>query len=417
MVKELEYKKIKTEKKKFFKYQNYLSYPIGLFLAILVFSFTLWLLGYDPIRALVSIPTGAFGSLNAISETLIRFIPLLLTAMAFLIALKARFLNLGVEGQLYIGALLAYLVGARMEMWPGFIAIPLVFIAGFMGGVLWLAIPLIMKTKLGVNEIFPTVVMNFIVMFVIAWLTIGPLKDPNSLNPRTRFLPESTWLPLIHPIFVSYVFISIFLLAVTIMIYLKWKERKVHPTLYLALFFTFLTLTITTLTIGSIEAIIIGEYSVYRLHVGVILVVIIALIIYIILYKTTIGYKIRAVGQNPRASEHGGVNVKRVLITAGLLSGGIAGLTGVMEVFGVNHFLIQGFSPGFGYQGIAVAALGIFQPIGVIFSAFFFAVLQIGGKSMELSAGIPVDIIFIMQAVLVLTVLIVQKWMTTRKSS
>jgi len=337
------------------KYQNYLSYPIGLFIALLVFSVTLLLLGYDPISALVSIPTGAFGSPTSTSETLIRFIPLLLTAIAFLIALKARFVNLGVEGQLYIGALLAYLVGARMETFPGFIAIPLVFIAGFMGGVLWLTIPLIMKTKLGVNEIFPTVVMNFIAMFIIAWLTAGPLKDPNSLNPRTPFLPESTWLPLIVPE--------------------------------------------------------------YRLHVFVFLVVIIALFIYMILYKTTIGYKIRAVGQNPRAAEHGGVNVTRVVITAGLLSGGIAGLTGMMEIFGTHHFLIQGFSPGFGYQGIAVAALGIFHPISVIFAAFFFAVLQIGGESMQRGAGIPVDIIFIMQAVLVLTVLIVQKWITTRNSS
>ncbi|KKL79711.1 hypothetical protein LCGC14_2012090 [marine sediment metagenome] len=419
MVKELEYKKKKIEKK-YFKYQNYLSYPIGIFLAIIVFSVTLLLLGYDPISALVSIPTGAFGNPNSFSETLIRFIPLLLTAMAFLIALKARFMNLGIEGQLYIGALLAYLVGARMELVPSFIAIPLIFIAGFMGGVLWLVIPLIMKTKLGINEIFPTVVMNFIAMFLIAWLTIGPLKDPASFNPRTPFLPESTWLPLIDLIFVTYVFISIFGLAVTIKMYLKWKERKVHPMLYLALVFTFLTLTIITLSMGlleAIEAITIGEYSIYRLHVGVFLVVIIALIIYMILYKTTIGYKIRAVGQNPRASEHGGVNVTRVMITAGLLSGGVAGLAGFMEVFGVHHYLISGFSPGFGYLGIAVAALGIFHPIGVIFTAFFFAVLQIGGESMQRGAGIPVDIIFIMQAVLVLTVLIVQKWMTTRNSS
>ena len=343
------------------KYQNYLSYPIGLFIALFVFFITLLLLGYNPISALVSLPTGAFGSLLRITETLVRFIPLLLTAMAFLIAFKARFLNLGIEGQLYIGALLAYFIGARMEIVPGFIGIPLIFIVGLMGGVLWLAIPLIMKTKLGVNEIFPTVVMNFIAMFLIAWLTgpIGPLKDPTPFLPvpRTPFLPKSTWLPLIL------------------------DDPK------------------------------------YRLHVGVFLVVIIALFIYMIMYKTTIGYKIRAIGQNPRAAEHGGGNVTRVLITAGLLSGGIAGLTGMMEIFGVHHYLIGGFSPGFGFQGIAVAALGNFHPIGVIFAAFFFAVLQIGGNNMELEAGIPVDIIFIMQAVLVLTILIVQKWITTRNSS
>jgi len=357
MVKEIEYNNRKIEKK-YFKYKKYLSYPIGLFLALLVFSVILLLLGYDPISALVSIPTGAFGRPISISETLIRFIPLLLTAMAFLIALKARFMNLGVEGQLYIGALLAYLVGARMEIVPSFIAIPLVFIGGFMGGVLWLAIPLIMKTKLGVNEIFPTIVMNFIAMFIIAWLTTSPtlLQAPNTNNPRTPNVPKSTWLPLVVP-----------------------------PPL--------------------------------RLHVGVFLVVIIALFIYMTLYKTTIGYKIRAVGQNPRVAEHGGINVNRVLITAGLLSGGIAGLTGVMEVFGVHHFLINGFSPGFGFLGIAVAALGNFHPIGVIFAAFFFAFLQIGGESMQRDPGIPIYIIFIMQAVLVLTILIVQKWITTRNSS
>ena len=337
------------------KYQNFLSYPIGLVIALLVFSITLQLLGYDPISALESIPDGAFGTPNRTSETLIRFIPLLLTAMAFLIAFKARFMNLGVEGQLYIGALIAYLVGAEMGGVSGFISIPLIFMAGFIGGVLWLAIPLIMKTKRGINEIFPTVVMNFIAMFVIAWLTAGPLKDPNSFNPRTHFLPESTWL------------------------------HKIDPK--------------------------------YRLHVGVFLVVIIALLIYLILYKTTIGYKIRAVGQNPRAAEHGGVNVTKIIITAGLLSGGIAGLTGMMEIFGVHHYLISGFSPGFGFVGIAVAALGNFHPIGVIFAAFFFSVLQIGGESMQRGAGIPIDFIFIMQAVLVLTILIVQKWITTRNSS
>jgi simple sugar transport system permease protein len=311
-------------------------------------------MGYDPISALVSIPTGAFDRPNSTSETLVRFIPLLLTALAFLITLKARFMNLGVEGQLYMGALLAYLVGAQLENVPAIIAIPVVFVAGFIGGVLWLAIPLFMKVKMGINEIFPTVVMNFIAMFIIAWLTTGPLKDPLSYNARTIFLPESTWLPLVNP----------------------------------------------------------G----YRLHVGIFLVVLIAVLIYLILFKTTIGYRIRAVGQNSKAAEHGGVNVTRVIITAGLLSGGLAGLTGMLEVFGIHHFLIKNFSPGYGYQGITVAALGSFHPIGALLAAFFLAVLQIGGKTMQ-EIGVPPDIIVIMEAVLVLTILIVQKWISSRKSS
>ena len=339
------------------KYQNYLSYPIGLFIALLVFFVTLWVLGYDPIRALIAIPTGAFGSFNSTSETLLLFIPLLLTSMAFLIALKARFLNLGIEGQLYIGALAAYLMGAGMGAWSSFISIPLIFIAGFIGGVLWLAIPLILKTKRGVNELFPTVVMNFIAMLLIVYLTTGPLASDNPIFPGTPSLPESTWLPVIVPT--------------------------------------------------------------YRIHYFIILVVIIAFFLYMVLYKTTIGYKIRAVGQNPRAAEHGGINATRAVLTAGVLSGGIAGLAGMMQLFGVHHSLVQYFSPGFGFQGITVAALGGFHPIGVIFAAFFFAFLQIGGESLQRIAGIPIDInlIFIMEAVLVLTILIVRKWFTMRNLS
>ncbi|HEC65837.1 MAG TPA: ABC transporter permease [bacterium] len=337
------------------KYENYLSYPIGLLVAFFVFSVVLLLLGYDPIASLASIPDGAFGTPLRASETLIRFIPLLLTSLAFSIALKARFLNIGIEGQLYIGALMAYLVGAQLGGIFGIVSIPIIMTAGFMGGVLWLALPLFMKIKLEINEIFPTVVMNFIAILIIAWLTSGPLKKEGSNNPVTSNLPESTWFPEIFP----------------------------DPVL--------------------------------RLHVGLFLVILLAFLVYIILFKTTLGYRIRAVGQNPRAAKHGGINVTQSVIAAGLLSGGIAGLAGMMEVFGIHHFLTAGFSPGFGFQGIAVAALGNFHPIGIIFSSFFFAVLQIGGESMQRSVGVPVDMIIILQAVLVLSVLIVQKWITVRK--
>jgi simple sugar transport system permease protein len=228
-------------------------------------------------------------------------------------------------------------------------------IAAFLGGVAWLALPIIMRTKLEINEIFPTVVLNFIAMFLISWLCTGPLQDPNAFNPRTPFIPESTELPIL--------------------------------------------------------------FSGLRIHVGFFVVIILALLLYVILFKTTLGYRIRAVGQNPRAAKHGGVSVTQGIVSAGLLSGGLAGLAGMMEVIGTHHFLLAGFSPGFGYVGIAVAALGSFHPIGVLIAAFFFAVLQIGGESMQRVAQVPVDMIFVMQGVLVLSVLIVQKWVSLRRSS
>ncbi len=337
------------------KIEKYMSYPLGIFVAFVVFSIILLLLGYNPLLSLAAITVGAFGTPFSASETFIRFIPLLLTSLAFLVAFKARFLNIGAEGQLYIGALTSYLVAAQMDGVPFIISIPLIMGAAFLGGVAWLAIPIIMRTKLEINEIFPTVVMNFIAMFMLGWLCSGPLKEPGAFNNRTPFLPESTWLITIFP--------------------------------------------------GL------------RIHVGVFLVVILAILVYLILFKTTLGYKIRAVGQNPQAAKHGGINVTKGIVTAGMLSGGLAGLAGMMEIFGTHHFLLAGFSPGFGFQGIAVAALGNFHPIGVIIAAFFFAVLQIGGQSMQRIAQVPVDMIFVLQAVLVLSVLIVQRWVSLRRQS
>ncbi|MHA2385340.1 MAG: ABC transporter permease [Candidatus Thorarchaeota archaeon] len=337
------------------RYEKYMSYPIGILVAFAIFSIILLILGFDPILSLIAIPYGAFGRTFAASETLIRFIPLLLTSMAFLVAFKARFLNIGAEGQLYIGALVSYLVAAQLGGVPGIISIPIIMIAAFLGGVAWLALPIIMRTKLEINEIFPTVVLNFIAMFLISWLCTGPLQDPNAFNPRTPFIPESTELPIL--------------------------------------------------------------FSGLRIHVGLFVVIILALLLYVILFKTTLGYRIRAVGQNPRAAKHGGVSVTQGIVSAGLLSGGLAGLAGMMEVIGTHHFLLAGFSPGFGYVGIAVAALGSFHPIGVLIAAFFFAVLQIGGESMQRVAQVPVDMIFVMQGVLVLSVLIVQKWVSLRRSS
>ncbi len=336
------------------KYEKYMTYVIGIIVAFAIFSVILLLLGFDPIASIIAIPSGAFGIPNRTSETLIRFIPLLLTSLAFLVAFKARFLNIGAEGQLYIGALVSYLVAAQLDGVPTILAIPIIMIAAALGGAAWLALPIIMRTKLEINEIFPTVVLNFIAMFLISWLTTGPLQDPNAFNPRTPYIPEST----------------------------EW------PTMFSGL----------------------------RIHVGIFIVILLALSLYVLLFKTTLGYRIRAVGQNPRAAKHGGVNVTQGIVAAGLLSGGLAGLAGMMEVIGTHHFLLAGFSPGFGYVGIAIAALGGFHPIGVVFASFFFSVLQIGGDHMQQAADVPVDMIFVMQGILVLTVLIVQKWVSMRES-
>jgi len=336
------------------RFEKYISYPIGLITALSIFSTILLAMGFNPILCLKALIYGSLGTVSSASETFVGVAPLLLTALAFLIAFKARFLNFGAEGQLYIGALCAYLAASQMGGLPSILSIPLVVLASFAGGVAWLAIPLVLKVKLEINEIFPTVVLNFIAILLFSWLVSGPLMDPTTLIPTTRAIPTATWLPIIIP-------------------------RT-------------------------------------RLHVGLIFAFFLAFLIYLILQKTVLGYDIRAVGLGPRAAKHGGIDLSRNIIIVGILSGGLAGLAGMVQVLGANHLLIAGFSPGFGYQGIAIAALGRFDPIGVLLASIFWCILLIGGESMQRGTPpVPIHMIYILQAVLVLSVLIVQEFLTVRR--
>jgi ABC-type uncharacterized transport system permease subunit len=333
--------------------EKYLSYLLGIAASLALFSAILLALGYNPITSIEGLASGSFGSIFLTSETFVLMAPLLLAALAFLVAFRARFYNIGVEGQLYIGALVAYLVGSKVGSFPSVAAIPLVLLASAAGGILWLALPLFMRIKLQVNEIFPTLVMNFIALDVVNWLTAGPIKDPNSGNLQTSVLPRSTWLPILIPD--------------------------------------------------------------TRFNVGIIIAAIAAIGVFFVLYKMVLGYEIRASGTNPRAAQSGGVDVSKSILAVGLISGSLAGLAGMIVVTGAEHRLAQNFSPGYGYQGIAVAALGTFHPLGALIASVLYSALSIGGESLQRSAAaIPIELTYILQAIIVLSVLIVQKWLGDR---
>ena len=332
---------------------KYLSYLLAIAASLTLFSVILAVFGYNPITSIEGLVSGSFGTTFLTSETLFLTGPLLLAALAFLVAFRARFYNIGVEGQLYIGALFGYLAAAQLGGFPSLVAIPLVLLAAAAGGTLWLALPLFMRIKLQVNEIFPTLVMNFVALDIVNWVTAGPLKNPLSGNLQTPSLPQSTWLPAL---------------------------------------------------ITNTE-----------LNVGVIIAVAAAFAVYFVLYKTVLGYEIRASGASPRAAQSGGIDVSRSILAVGLMSGILAGLAGIVVVAGVDHVLAQNFSPGYGYQGIAVAALGSFHPLGMLVAAVLYAGLTIGGVSLQQSAAaIPIELIYALQAIIVLSVLIVQKWIGDR---
>jgi ABC-type uncharacterized transport system permease subunit len=334
---------------------KYLSYLLAIAASLVIFSAILLAFGYSPITSIEGLASGSFGSTFLASETFVLMAPLLLAALAFLVAFRARFYNIGVEGQLYIGGLVAYLVGSQVGGFPSVAAIPLVLLASAGGGILWLALPLFMRIKLQVNEIFPTLVMNFVALDVVNWATAGPIKDPNSGNLQTPVLPRSTWLPVLI------------------------KDT--------------------------------------RFNVGIIIAIVVAIGVFFVLYKTVLGYEIRASGANPRAAQSGGIDVSRSILAVGLISGGLAGLAGMVVVTGAEHLLAQNFSPGYGYQGIAVAALGTFHPLGTLIASVMYSALSIGGESLQRSAAaIPIELTYVLQAVIVLSVLIVQKWLGGRTS-
>ena len=265
---------------------------------------------------------GAFGSGNALAETAVKAVPLLLVGLGICIAFRANVINIGGEGQMIVGALVATLVGLSLPGWPGWVIISLAIIAGFLGGAVWGAIPGALKAYFSVNEILSTVMMNAIAVQLMNFLLRGPMIDPaqaelDSKIPQTAPLEQAFRLP------------------------------RLVPT---------------------------------RLHLGALLAIVLAFLVYILLWRTTLGYRIRAVGQNPHASRYGGIRVRHQIVIALLLSGAFAGLAGAIQVYGLNYRMITdgsatGFTASAGFNGIVAALFGQLHPIGTIPASFFFGAL------------------------------------------
>ncbi len=313
---------------------------VAVLIALAISGILILAVGGDPLTAYMIIFSGGFGSVHAITETLTKASPLLLVGLGMAIAFKCSIWNIGGEGQLCLGAITSTWVGLTFGDSLGFMLFPLTIIAGFLGGALWAVIPGIFKTKFDVNEIIPTLMMNFIAIFLVNYLVLGPWLEPRGMVGQTVILPSSAWLPGI-----------------------------------------------------------IGE----NLHAGLIMGLIGAVLLYVILHKTTLGYKIRSIGVNPRAARYGGMSITKTIIIVMIISGGLAGLAGVGEVYGLRHRLIYDVSSNYGYLAILVALLGRNQPIGVIATAILFGGLLVGTGQMHRIAGIPESMIWIIQALIFLS--------------
>jgi simple sugar transport system permease protein len=330
--------------------------------ALFVGAVMLLFLRVNPIEAYKALWEGAFGSTNAIAETLVKATPLLLVGLGICISFRGDVINIGGEGQMIVGAILATLVGLSMTNWPGWLVIPFALLMGFIGGAIWGGIPGFLKAYFRVNEILSTVMMNAIAVQLMNFLLRGPMIDPAqqelaSKIPQTARLIESFRLP-------------------------RWV-----PT---------------------------------RFHLGAVIAVILAVLVYILLWRTTLGYRIRAVGQNPHASRYAGVNVPRYIVLALLLSGAFSGLAGTIQVFGVNYRMItdgsaSGFTGSAGFNGIVAALFGQLHPLGTIPASILFGALLVGANKMQRVVQVPSALVTALNGLVVVFVVSSEIWRRRRQ--
>lgn len=315
--------------------------------ALLVGAIFLVIVKANPFVAYQAMLLGPFSSLYGLTETAAKATPLLLVGIGIVIAFRSGILNIGGEGQMMMGALLGTIVGLVFRDLPGVILLPMTLIAGFIGGAIYGAIPGALKAFFKVNEILSTIMLNAIAQQLMIFLLRGVLIDPTEVAygtgfPQTQQLPESIWL-----------------------------FRLIPQT---------------------------------RLHFGFIIAILCAVGVYYLLWRTVLGYRLRAVGAGPQAARYAGINVEGGLVTAMMLSGGFAGLAGVVEVLGIHHRLLDGISAGYGFSGIVAALFGRLHPLGVIPASFLFGALMLGADMMQRAVAIPASIVITIQGLMVLFV-------------
>jgi simple sugar transport system permease protein len=308
------------------------------FSALLILS-----VGSSVPKSLFSFFKGILGSPYAISEVLVRATPLILAGLGVGIGFRTGFINIGAEGQLYMGAIAVTALGMFAPNLPAVVMIPLALLLGFAAGGLWSFIPGILKARFGISEVINTIMFNYIAINLVGILVRTVLKDASYPYPMSPTLPKATYLFKLLP-----------------------------PN---------------------------------RVHAGFLIALLCAFLLYLLLFKTWTGFCMRSVGINSRACQCAGISVFKNVAVSSLISGGMAGIAGVCEVAGLHHRLLEGLSPSYGYLAIIVALLGRNHPLLIVVSALGISALQVGSMSMQRSAGVPTSIASIIMGLIVVLIL------------
>lgn len=334
--------------------RNIITPVAAIGVALTVSGLILLAAGYNPLVAYQVMWQGAFSDQRTIVEVLLKATPLILIGVGLAVAFRCSIWNIGAEGQFYAGAVTATFIGVTLGNLPALILVPLVLIVGTISGALWGMLAGYLKIRFGASEIVTTIMLNYIAIIGTGYLVTGPMIEEVGKFPQTARIAEAAWLPRILP-----------------------------PT---------------------------------RLHIGFVLAIILAFLLYILIFKTSAGYAIRAVGINPEAARYAGMNIEANLLLAMAISGGAAGLAGAIEVAGLTYRLYQQISPGYGFDGIAVALLANNNPIGIIFSGILFGALRSGSEVMQMNARVPSVLVFAIQGLVILSVVAfgVYRWRTSQ---
>ncbi|MCG8684273.1 MAG: ABC transporter permease [Desulfobacterales bacterium] len=310
----------------------------------LVVSIIFLIAGVNPLYAISEIFMGSFGSLYGIKETITKAIPLILIGAGLTLAFRAKFWNIGAEGQLLMGAIFAtWTAQAFGENLPSVVIVPLIFAAGFLGGALWGIIPAILKIKYSINEVITTLMLNYICAEFLTMLIVGPWKGSTRFGfPGTDNLPDAAILGII-------------------------PGSRIH-------------------------------------YATLILAIICAIVLCVVIYKTRFGYEARVVGENPDAGKYAGIDFLKTSLILMAISGGLAGFAGVGEVAGIHHYLgyPASVSSGYGFTAIIVAWLAKLNPLYAIFSGLVFAGIIVGGDAIQISLGLPAATVEIVNGTLLI---------------
>lgn len=322
-----------------------MSLILVIFLSLCVGGVIFYVTGINPVEAFRLIFHGAIGSRHSIAESIVVAIPLMLAGVGVCFAFKCGVWNIGAEGQLYMGAIGASF-GALYVKGPGPLHLAVVIGIAFLAGGLWATIAGVLKTRMKINEILTTLMMNYVAIWIVHYLVYGPWRDLRRINPQTSFFPESAWLPILIQ--------------------------------------------------GT------------RLHGGLLVGLVSAFLMYVIFKYTKLGYAIKVIGANPKAAQYGGIYVSRTVIITMFISGGLAGLAGMGEVSGIHHYLRNGsypISPGYGYISIGAALLGGLSAWGTVAASIFLGCLLNGASFLKTMLGLHSDTTKYLVGILVLGVI------------